>query len=222
MARKSKHIKAAETALGLEPIGAETLGEAELRRRWERHLAPLGLALRDEQPPEDLWYRVQASLARADDRKTIAKAKRGVWRWRIASLFMTAIAAGLAGFIFTKSLEQPTIPSTTTSTQYVAVVTPEGGQDVLIVELDLVAGSARVRPVGVSVERGRDLQMWRIAPDSAPQPVGLVPPDGITTLDLTADAGDTIAISLEPEGGSTTGAPTGPVVYTGSLIAVPD
>lgn len=221
MARKAKHIRAAETALGLEPIGAETLAEAELRRRWERHFAPLGLALHDEYPSEDMWYRVQASLARADDRKTIAKTKRGIWRWRIASLFMTAVAAGLAGFIFTKNLEQPTIPSST-STQYVAVVTAEGGQDVLVVELDLEAGSARVRPVGVSVESGRDLQMWRIAPDSAPQPVGLVPPDVITTLNLEANAGDTIAISLEPEGGSTTGAPTGPVIYTGSLIAVPD
>lgn len=223
MASKAKHIKAAETALGIEPIGAETKAQADLRRKWERHLAPLGLALREEHPPEDMWYRVQAALARTDDRKTITKAKRGVWRWRFASLFMTAVAAGLAGFIVTKGLDQPTDPVTSPAPlQYVAVVTPEGGQNVLIVELDLEAGMARVRPVGVSVEAGRDLQMWRIAPDSAPEPVGLVPPEGITTLDLAADAGDTIAISLEPEGGSTTGAPTGPVVYTGSLIAVPE
>ena len=221
MASKAKHIRAAETALGLELIGAETLPEAELRRKWERHFAPLGLALREERPPEDMWYRVQAALARSDDRNTIAKAKRGVWRWRFASLFMTAVAAGLAGFIFTKSFEQPSTPAPSTS-QFVAVVTPEGDNRAMIVELDLAAGTARVRPVGVTVESGRDLQMWRVAPDSAPQSVGLVSAEGVTTFDLAANVGDTIAVSVEPIGGSTTGAPTGPVVFSGSLIAVPE
>ena len=218
---KSKHIKAAETALGIEPIGAETKAENELRRKWERYFAPLGLALRDEYPPEDMWYRVQASLNRAEDRKTIAKTKRGIWRWRFATLGSAAVAAGLAAFIVTK--EPADLPVTPEKTeQYVAVVTPEGSKDALIVELDLEAGTARVRPVGVAFQPERDLQVWRIAPESAPVSVGLILPEGETQIPLVADPGDIIAISLEPKGGSTTGAPTGPVVYSGSLIAVPE
>jgi anti-sigma-K factor RskA len=223
MASKAKHIKAAEAALGLEPIGTETQAEAELRRKWERHFAPLGLALRDEYPPEDMWFRVQASLDRADDRRTIAQTRRGIWRWRFATFGATALAAGLAAFVVMKDLQVAPQPAESgASAQYVAVVTPEGSKDALIVELDLEAGTARVRPIGVAFQTERDLQMWRIAPESAPVPVGLLQRDGSTSLPLTADPGDTIAISLEPLGGSTTGAPTGPVVYSGALIAVPE
>jgi len=221
MFKKAKHIKAAETALGIEPITSETKPESELRRKWERYFAPLGLALRPEYPPEDMWYRIQASLNRADDRKTIAKTKRGIWRWRVATLGSAAVAAGLAAFIVTQKPEDATVPDQTAA-QYVAVVTPEGSKDALIVELDLDAGTARVRPVGVSFEPERDLQVWRIAPERAPVPVGLLLPEGETSLPLVADPGDTIAISLEPKGGSTTGAPTGPVVYSGALVAVPE
>ena len=221
MVSKAKHIKAAETALGLEPIGAETKAESELRRKWERYFAPLGLALRDEYPPEDMWYRVQASLARADDRKTIAKGKRGLWRWRFATLACGALAAGLAAFIVTQKPEGTGVAPAKTA-QYVAVVTPEGSKDAMIVELDLDAGTARVRPVGVAFQTDRDLQLWWLAPESAPVSVGLIQPNGETQLPLAANPGDTIAISLEPKGGSTTGEPTGPVVYSGALIAVPE
>ncbi len=218
---KAKHIKAAETALGIEPIGAETTAERDLRRKWERYFAPLGLALREENPPEDLWYRVRASLDRADDRKTIKKKNRSVWRWRLATLGSAALAAGLAAFIVTNKPE--TAPAEAAKAQqFVAVVTPQGSKEALIVELDIDAGTARVRPVGVAFTPETDLQVWRIAPEAAPVPVGLILTEGETKLPLVAEPGDTIAISLEPKGGSTTGAPTGPVVYSGALIAVPD
>jgi anti-sigma-K factor RskA len=56
-----------------------------------------------------------------------------------------------------------------------------------------------------------------------PQSMGLVPATGIDRVALRAPAGvalqniPALAISLEPPGGSTTGAPTGPVLYTGRV-----
>jgi len=216
---KAKHIKAAETALGVEPIGAETKKESELRRRWEGFLAPLGLALREEYPPQDMWYRIQASLDRADDRKTIKQTKRRIWRWRLATFGATAVAAGLAAFIAVKKPASPSaVPQA--AEQYVAIATPDGNQNALIIDFDLDAGVALVRPIGVDVEEERDLQMWRLAPESDPVSVGLLVPNDETRLPLVADLGDTIAVSLEPKGGSKTDAPSGPVVYSGKLIAL--
>ncbi len=59
-----------------------------------------------------------------------------------------------------------------------------------------------------------------------PHSLGLLANHGGTALTLTADnrariaAGATLAVSLEPLGGSPTGLPTGPVVATGALLRV--
>ncbi len=220
MPSKTAHAKAAEKALGLDPIGAETRAEADLRRQWERYFAPLGLALPEVQPPDDVWYRIQASLDRAEDRKTIKRMRGGLWRWRFASLFFAAAAAGLAAFVVTSTLD--TAPTEATQRKYVAVVTPEDATSAVIVEVDLEAGTASIRPVGVTVPEGKTLQVWTAEPDAAPRPVGLLDPDAVQVFDVMADPGDAFAVSVEPEGGSPTGAPTGEVVYHGTLIAVPD
>lgn len=220
MAGKTAHAKAAEKALGLEPVGAETRAEAELRRQWERYFAPLGLALPEVQPPDDVWYRVQASLDRAEDQQKIKRMRGGLWRWRIASLFFAAAAAGLAAFVVSSQLR--TAPTASTESKYVAVVTPEDATSAVIVEVDLEAGTASIRPVGVTVPEGRTLQVWTAEPEGSPRPVGLLDPDAVQVFEVSADPGDAFAVSVEPEGGSPTGAPTGEVVYHGTLIAVPD
>ena len=71
----------------------------------------------------------------------------------------------------------------------------------------------------------RDLELWSIPAGGAPLSLGLLvmQPDGSATLVLSDEGlarraqGAVLAISLEPRGGSTTGAPTGPVLYTGKL-----
>ena len=56
--------------------------------------------------------------------------------------------------------------------------------------------------------------------------LGLIPGAGEATLPLLAAQIDvlvrtsTLAVSVEPAGGSPTGAPTGPVIYTAPLVAI--
>ena len=66
----------------------------------------------------------------------------------------------------------------------------------------------------------KSYELWSIAPNEAPKSLGVVEQASLSR-DLPVDpAGDlTLAISLEPKGGSPTGAPTGPVVFTGALVA---
>jgi anti-sigma-K factor RskA len=68
------------------------------------------------------------------------------------------------------------------------------------------------------VPKGRDLQLWSL-PDGAtvPASLGVLPADG-KQVQASPAAGGQLLVSLEPAGGSPTGAPTGPVVYSGRLI----
>jgi anti-sigma-K factor RskA len=67
-------------------------------------------------------------------------------------------------------------------------------------------------------------ELWLLPPGEAPLSVGLLSDDASTelTLDeqlsLLVRPGLGMAVSLEPPGGSPTGAPTGPVVFTGSIL----
>ena len=76
------------------------------------------------------------------------------------------------------------------------------------------------RTSGTNAASGRDYQLWLIVGDAAPVSLGLIK-DATTTL-VTPDMpeGAVLAISLEPAGGSTTGAPTGPVLITGVVAAI--
>ena len=64
-------------------------------------------------------------------------------------------------------------------------------------------------------------ELWGIVPHAArPVPLGVIPARGgmrLTALPKGMSAGATLAISIEPPGGSPTGVPTGPVVYAGVL-----
>lgn len=249
MSKEIKNIRAAETALGVIPLGTETKAQAQLRGAWERQLAPLGLALPDKTPPEDMWYRIRSSLDRTEDRKTIAQTRRGVGRWRWFSLLLAGLSAALIAFILTDGFgmknggdvetqtaaaSSETSPSSLTSSsagqessgsskgKVVAVATPDGSKQALILELDPDAGTALIRPVGVTVDDGKSLEIWRVRSDDAPTSLGLVSPDEETTVSVTLSAGDTIAITSEPEGGSTIGAPSGPTVYSAPLIPIPE
>ncbi len=75
----------------------------------------------------------------------------------------------------------------------------------------------------VDVPAGRALELWMLPDGRAPVSMGLVPASGIDRVALRAPAGvalqdiPALAVSVEPPGGSPTGAPTGPVILTGRV-----
>jgi anti-sigma-K factor RskA len=70
------------------------------------------------------------------------------------------------------------------------------------------------------------LEVWVVAPDGTRRSLGTFPserPGTTTALVLPRDTADvlgqaTLAVSLEPKGGSKTGQPSGPVLFTGQLV----
>ena len=71
----------------------------------------------------------------------------------------------------------------------------------------------------VSMQPGRSLELWAVPAQGAPRSLGLISAQGASVVQRGRVAGDTaaLAVTLEPAGGSPTGGPTGPVVYSGKL-----
>ena len=72
---------------------------------------------------------------------------------------------------------------------------------------------------GPPAEAGHDYELWVITGDAGPVSLGLVIGTEVTLAMNDLAPGSVLAISLEPTGGSPTGAPTGPVLVTGVIAA---
>jgi anti-sigma-K factor RskA len=70
------------------------------------------------------------------------------------------------------------------------------------------------------MEANRSLELWSLPPQGAPRSLGLIAADKATVVQRgkVLDGTAAFAVSLEPAGGSPTGAPTGPVLYVGKLV----
>jgi anti-sigma-K factor RskA len=213
-------LDAAERALGTEPRIRESAEEQRARRAWDDRLAPLALAAPPAEPPADMFQRIERGLdGEAETSQIVQLAERRARRWRALAIGSGAVAASLALWIAAAPLgllPPPDAPAR----NYVALVTPEGGGGpAMIVEVDTESGIATVRALRVTAPEGRTLELWRIPPGAAPQSVGLVDPDQPTLIDIAADPGDIMAITVEPPGGAPGGIPSGPPILSGPLIA---
>jgi anti-sigma-K factor RskA len=78
-------------------------------------------------------------------------------------------------------------------------------------------------PTSVTNLNQRVLELWLIAPGDKPRSLGLIDANRPIHIKLPTDlvqrvaADATLAVSLEPPGGSPTAAPTGPVIANGKL-----
>ena len=143
-----------------------------------------------------------------------------VTRWRLATGAAMALAAGLAAFAFLG----PRFLQRDGAAEYVAVVNANGDLPPLIVRVDLARGELAIEPLDIRSAPGKSHELWAIAGSARPVSLGLVTRDrrsialGAETMRGTSV---TLAVSVEPEGGSPTGQPTGPVVLSGKLVPLP-
>ncbi|BCM85057.1 anti-sigma factor [Methylobacterium indicum] len=203
-------------------------GDASLRAAvaaWEGRLAPLAQTAPVVVPAPRVWESIEARIGtggaggRADapdsgiGRDRIVRLERGMRRWRIAAGLASALAAGLALWIV---VPHPAADHR----QYLAVVDRGGTLPALIVRVDLGGQTVQVRSLAAETPPDHSLELWYVGAGAPPRSLGLVGPSRLTLpagLGGVAD-GASLAVSVEPKGGSPTGAPTGPVVYSGRLI----
>ena len=136
-------------------------------------------------------------------------------RWRAGALISAGLAAALMVFVANNELKETSNLGET----YVAAVNRGGDKPALLVRVNVAARKVTIRSVTAETPNGRSLELWYIASGKPPRSMGVVG-QASETLPMPhgADMAATFAVSVEPPGGSRTGGPSGPVVYSGQLV----
>lgn len=186
---------------------------------WQARLAPLAAAVTPVVPSEAVWARVQERLFGAAG--TASDAVALPW-WRRVGLWQSVSAlAGVAVLSLAVRLAQP--PPVLAPIVVVMAPTPQAAGLLQAGFAAGITGDGRalvVQPIQTeSAGAGRSFELWAVPAQGAPRSLGLVDGRQATTVRRDALLKDTaaFAVSLEPAGGSRTGAPSGPVVSVGKL-----
>jgi len=228
--RDEDELLAAELAFGLLDTGERHAAESRLaddaafaaaHRRWESHAAAMATGC-DEAPRPSIWSGIEARLPAND----AAPAARSPVRWWQASTFAAVAAAVVLAVIGMQRgplpAPAPVVAQAQPVAPLVAVLTGAPDKGVMTVSYDPASGRLTAASTGVDVS-GHSAELWVIPAGQSPRSLGVVAADapGWTRApDKAATAlapGATLAISVEPIGGSPTGAPTGPVILTGKI-----
>ena len=197
-------------------------GDAALRAEvyaWQDRLLPLALRGAAVEPPAAVWQKIAARVAPvARDQPA---ANDAVWRsrqrWRAAALLSMAISIALAAVLVLRPPE--------TQVRYITLLqAPDTQRTGWIVE---ATSGERIRlaPItpGAVVPPDRSLQFWT-KPEGADRPtsLGLVQPGTRLELPVARSPGlgeqQLFELTLEPQGGSPTGLPTGPILFVGRSV----
>ncbi|WEK03682.1 MAG: anti-sigma factor [Candidatus Devosia phytovorans] len=141
--------------------------------------------------------------------------------WRSIAAGALAVAVAAVGF----NLLQPAPDANALATQLVAALQGEGS-NVQFVALYDGEGNVRLTALSGDDVPGSDYELWAIQGGNAPVSMGVIPVNARSTITLSPEImagwgeGSVLAISLEPDGGSPTGAPTGPVVASGTATQI--
>jgi anti-sigma-K factor RskA len=111
------------------------------------------------------------------------------------------------------------------SATYLAVLQPEGPGPAFVASIDIDAGTISIRRVGAEEQPNNSYELWAVGGGrDKPQSLGVIdaslniPASQLGKVDPVTLDQTVFAISLEPKGGSPSGAPT-QVLYTGKLVA---
>lgn len=212
-AEKRDDILAAEYALGTLRGGArlqfqkrlaDEPGLAARAAYWQNMFSTLDSHLVPVPPPETVWKRIALDLPSA----TPLRKSRPYISWMAAA---SLAAVTVITWYSTRTPELVPLIVLNDARQHGEwVVSADARREHLSI--------TPLRPNAVAAKHS--LQLWLIPDGQAPISLGLLHtaiPTRVTLRNtvLTPDA--TIAISLEPEGGSPTSLPTGPVLYSGKI-----
>ncbi len=221
-------LLAAEYVLGV--LGAEERREVERRLPaepglasevafWEERLGSLTDAVAPVTPPPELWGRIDTAIA-----APAAPARGGIWQnlafWRVVGIGSAALAAAsIAALAYIGMVPSARAP-------LMATLGGASGQPNFVAAVSANGTSITVVPAALLTNDPRAIELWLIPQGGRPHSLGLIQPGSPIRLvippelvgRLTPEA--TLAVSLEPPGGSPTGQPTGPVIASGKLTSL--
>src|SRR5260221_5052546 len=195
----------ARARLRLERIALDDGVVAAAIRSWEMRLASLSLGAAPITPPPRVWLAIVKGLGLRQ-----ARAEDSWWSrislWRGLALASVAMVIGLGVALLGQRPE-------VANQQIVAVLAGPDAKPALIATVLRGERTMSVKAVGAAaVPAGKSLELWMLPEGGAPRSLGLIPGSGVGRVALPAPPDvslahvPALAVSLEPAGGSTTGA----------------
>ena len=185
---------------------------------WEARLLPMALKAEAIAPSPRVLGEIEARLGWAADApapaaqaSTVGAPMSGKLRfWRLVSAFASMIALMLAMFLRLAPAQAPMI----------VVLHATQGTQTLVAGLSADRRELSIQPLQpVALTQTQSLELWALPKTGAPKSLGVIAGDKLTPLSRRTlpAATKALAFSLQPLGGSPTGAPTGPVLFVGDL-----
>lgn len=226
-----RDLLAGHYVLGHMPSRARALFERLLLSRpdysravvaWEERLSPMLHATTPQRPPRRVWRR----LRRRIERETSAPSRRP-WFGQFGTGGLTWAGVATAAFLVVLGLylAQPAVTPPAPPSQYAVISTQQGAPRWVITVSDK---KMHMRTAGrAAPPSGKSYELWMLPGGEAhPVSLGVLPVSGEASEKLTPamlktlKSSKALAVSIEPEGGSPTGLPTGPVVYTAPIASI--
>ena len=196
-----------------DPVVARAIGD------WQTRLAAFAEAIPGVTPPPRVWAGIRSRLGLA---QSDLPARTGGGWWASLGLWRALTVAAFAlAFVLAVTLLAPR--SETPAETIVVVLAGPDAKPALVASADRSGRFLTIKPIApVSIAADRALELWVLPQGGDPRSLGLIPASGVARVPLaragvTAQEIPALAVSLEPAGGSPTGKPTGPVLYSGAV-----
>lgn len=183
---------------------------------WEERFAAWNLKLKPVDPPGYLWWRILGRL-RADARPRREQLRNTFWRtWAVAATVVLAVLV---------VVQRVTPPAEQKPAEF-ALMSDAKGHPLWVISVHPEANRIDMKAVTSNpAPAGKSYELWMLPGSGSPVPMGLMNSDGLASETVSPEllqklaSAKVLAISLEPQGGSPTGLPTGPVLWTAALVA---
>jgi len=193
---------------------------ARLVDAWEVRLSGLAEAYVPEPAPERVKQAIDRRIFRTGG-------AAGAGLWSSLAFWRGLAGAAVAAMLLLAAVPYLTGPQVAPQPARLAASLAADGSEVRYLALyDAAAGQVAMSHVHGARGPGRDFELWLIEGDRPPASMGVIPEGGSVHMPVDdamrarIASGAVFAISSEPQGGSPTGRPTGPVVAAGSLLAI--
>lgn len=218
---------AAEYALGTSPPRVRRRLSAMARRdgvvaaaltEWERRIAVLAEQVPGIAPPPRVWQRIAARLGldpNAARRVVPWSSRMGFWRGLALASLLISVALAVSEFARPPAPALAPLVVVLAGSDAKAALIATGARGDRYLTLKTVTNAAP--------GEGKVFELWALPPGGPPKSLGVIPGGSVVRVPLTAPADEmlmnipALAVSVEPVGGSPTGQPTGPVLYSGAI-----
>jgi anti-sigma-K factor RskA len=239
-------VEAWERKLGvLNQMVGSVEPRAEL---WDKIKTAAGLSEQQmplvlPQAPQPVVAPIAAEPVAAPDSSNVIDFSRQIRRWRSIATVATSMAAALVALVAVQvtnpallpesirpkspppRIVQVQAPAALAPAQYVALLQKDSASPAFILTVDSTTKNFTVRKVGATPEPGKSYELWLVSDRlQRPRSLGVIGGNDFTSRPALASYDtDTVnkatyAVTVEAEGGSPTGMPNGPIVFSGKLI----